>query len=117
MSYVTRHGRRIEIVDVDMGVIAKAKLKPKKATFVQMPMAWVDKLAAQRSCAAWLMAMRLLHLAFQNHNQPIVLGNVTMRQLGIGRAQKWRMLVRLERLGLISIVRHPRRAPRITLYR
>ena len=62
------------------------------------------------------MAMRLLHLAFENHNKPVVLGNVVMQQLGIGRAQKWRMLLLLERLGLISIERRPRRSPRITLH-
>ena len=30
MSYVIRHGRRIEVEDINMGVIAKIKPKPKK---------------------------------------------------------------------------------------
>ena len=100
------------------GPTPKPRLRKGRANtpFVMVPMTWVERLAAQHSSAAWTVAVRLLHLGWKSSGQPIVLGNVALRELGIGRTQKWRALSLLERLGLISVERHPRRSPRITLH-
>ena len=56
--------------------------------FVMVPMAWVERLASQRSGAAWVIAIRLLHLDWKSAGRPVVLGNVALRELGIDRRRK-----------------------------
>lgn len=85
--------------------------------FVMVPMAWVERLASQRSGAAWVIAIRLLHLDWKSAGRPVVLGNVALRELGIDRRRKWHGLAILERLGLISVERRPRHAPRVILHK
>jgi hypothetical protein len=85
--------------------------------FVIVPMAWVERLATQRYGAAWVVAMRLLHLDWKSPGQVIVLGNPALRELGISRFSKRGALAKLERLGLISVERRPRQSPRVTLHK
>lgn len=116
MNHVIRQGRRIEVITLDADVSAKPKGRA-HAPFVKLPMSWAKQLATQRSGAAWVVAVRLLHLGWKNGGHPIVLGNVALRELGIGRKRKGRGLAVLERLGLISVERRLRCAPRITLHK
>jgi hypothetical protein len=87
------------------------------APFVMVPMAWVERLAPQRSEAAWVVAVWLLHLEWKNAGQPVVLGNVALRDLGVGPEGKKSGLAILEGLGLVSVRRRPGCAPRVTLHK
>jgi hypothetical protein len=114
MSYVLRHGRRIEVVTLDTGTAAKPK---RSGLFVMVPMTWVERLAAQRSVAVWPVAIRILHLDWKSAGQPVVLGNMALRELGVGPEGKKSGLAILEGLGLISVKRRPGCAPRVTLHK
>jgi hypothetical protein len=87
------------------------------SAFVMVPISWLERLATQRSGAAWAIAIRLLHLDWKSAGQPIVLGNLAVRELGIDRERKRYSLAILERLGLISVERRARQSPRITLHK
>ena len=87
------------------------------APFVMVPMTWVERLAPQRSAAAWAIAMRLLHLDWKSAGQPVVLGNAALRELGVGPEGKKSGLAILEGLGLVSVKRRPGCAPRATLHK
>jgi hypothetical protein len=62
-----------------------------------------------------LVALYLLHRAFKEHRQTVKLANSSLASQGIYRQQKWRALIELETLGLISVERRPRKSPIITL--
>jgi hypothetical protein len=84
--------------------------------FVMVPLAWVERLAKAPTVATVTVAHRLLHLSWKAEGRPVLLGNVALQQLGIDRFKKRRALKALERMGLISVERHPRKSPRVTLY-
>jgi hypothetical protein len=85
--------------------------------FVMVPMAWVERLTPRRSGAAWVVAMRLLHLDWKSAGRPVVLANVTLRELGFDRRRKSDGLAILEELGLVSVEHRPRQSPRVTLHK
>jgi hypothetical protein len=84
--------------------------------FVMVPIRWVERLAKARTVATVTVAIRLLHLHWREGKQPVVLGNVALRDLGVDRHQKRRALTALECMGLISVERRPKQSPRITLH-
>ena len=86
------------------------------AAFVMLPIAWVERLAKAPTVATVTVAIRLLHLHWREGKQPVVLGNVALRDLGVDRHQKRRALTALECMGLISVERRPKQSPRITLH-
>ena len=74
----------------------------------------------RRSCShgqTYRLALYLLYLYWKDGSgQPIKLSNIGLRDIGISRYSKWRVLADLERVGLISIERRPRRVPLVHLF-
>jgi hypothetical protein len=86
------------------------KIRRKRQKFVQVPWDWVDRLegASGKTC---LLALRLLWLNWRYNSGEIRLANKSIGRME--RRTKYRALADLERRGLISIQRRPRRSPLI----
>jgi len=81
-----------------------------------VPIAWADQLKAARYTSTYRLAHDLLHQHWKNGGQAIALTNVvSLKNAGVSRGQKWRVLSELERLKLVAVERRPRKSPRVTL--
>jgi hypothetical protein len=89
---------------------------PPKGQFIRVPHEWRRQLVSARSSGTtWTVATHLLHQRFKNHSDAIRLANGALASDGVSRHQKWVALSELERLGLISVERRPRKSPIVTL--
>ena len=87
----------------------------RKRQFIKVPLVWFDRLGSTRSAATIKVALRLLQLHFRDRGRPIRLGNLALGLADVTPKQKNRALVRLEKLGLVRVERHPRRSPIVTV--
>jgi hypothetical protein len=90
-----------------------AKIRKRREQFVMMPMWWVEKLGEPplATGATHLVAIYILHLDWKHHGKPFKLPNGMLGYDGISRYSKWRALPDLERRGLITVERRPRKSP------
>src|SRR5262245_59325399 len=91
--------------------------KPKKwrREFVRVPWEWAERLQTTRRVSTFRLALLLLYEHWRTGGRPIPLTNVGLIGEGVSRRSKWRALAELERIGLVEVKRHRRRAPRATL--
>jgi hypothetical protein len=87
-----------------------AKIMKRVKDFVMVPMSWLDEL---EGCSGhtYHVALHLLYLHWKNRGKPFPLANGMLRYDGVSRQSKWRALLELERRGLITIERRPRKSP------
>jgi hypothetical protein len=97
------------------GSIAATKARRRRQQFVMVPYSWLEDLREARHISTYQVALYLLHRHWKDRGQPIPLSNVALAALGVPRWEKWRALAELERLGLVKVVRRPRRVPLITV--
>ena len=92
------------------------KLEKRRRHFVQVPFAWIEALsgATGQTC---LLALHLLYLHWKGNGEPIKLANAMLEMDGIDRKAKSRGLSELERRGLITVERRPRKSPIVKLLR
>ena len=111
---IVRHGRRIEVETVETGVAPRRRLR---GHFIQVPLPWLELLEGA-SGPAYRLALYLAYLNWRGKGAPVTLSNSAVRGVGLERRAKWRALRELERRGLLSVERHPRRSPivRLTSY-
>ena len=112
---IVRHGRRIEVETVETGGVAPRRRL--RGHFILMPLLWL-KLLEGASGQTYRLALHLAYLNWRNwkgRNAPVVLSNSAARSVGLPRRTKWNGLRELERRGLVSVERHPRRSPIIRL--
>jgi hypothetical protein len=95
--------------------IAATKKRRRRRQFTMVPNSWVEDLRKARYIGTYRVAHYLLYRHWKNGGQPITLSNVVLAERGLTKWQKWRALAELERLGLVKVVRRPRRAPVITV--
>jgi hypothetical protein len=115
MSYVMRHGRRIEVEVMDLGIPAKPRGR-KRRDFVQTTRAQFERLCATRITVTTFKVFLLLQfLVFRSRTKSVQLANVTAAKYGISRIQKRTALMRLETLGLIQVTRCRHRSPEIVV--
>jgi hypothetical protein len=90
------------------------KIKTKRQKFIQVPWTWFECLqdAPGRTI---VVALTLLWLHWRHNGEPIKLGNGATGIVGVNRYSKYRALAHLERRGLITVERRPRKSPRIRL--
>jgi hypothetical protein len=114
VHYVIRHGKRIEVETVDFGGLTPVKRK-KVEPFAKVPLKWAAAAAkAMRSPPALIM-VELLYASWRAKSRTFPLANARLAKLGTSRNAKYRVLRDLERAGLISVGRAPRKALIITL--
>ncbi len=84
-------------------------------TFVKVPLWWFEQATqATRSPQAFV-CVWLLHLSWQAKSATFPIPNARLAKRGVDRQAKRRALANLERVGLISIERPPRKSPIVTL--
>jgi hypothetical protein len=96
--------------------IARARRKARRRKlFVKTPLPWIDKLGELPGGATFKVAYRLLQVFYRDGRRPVRLGNQALSLNGVGRKQKARALVDLERLGLIRVDRRSGKSPLVTV--
>jgi hypothetical protein len=90
------------------------KIQKRRRHFTKFPMAWYERLkgASGHTCR---LAIYLQYLHWKGKGGPITLANGMLRIDGISRYAKWKALDDLERRGLITVERRPRRSPIIRM--
>jgi uncharacterized protein YfaS (alpha-2-macroglobulin family) len=115
MPYMMRQGRRIE-VEVLPGPPGVAKQrKRKREVFVQVPLAWFARATKAAGRPSTFLIVWLLYLSWKARSQTFPVPNAALRQYGIDRRVKYRMLRELEAAGVIAIERRRKRALLVTL--
>jgi hypothetical protein len=88
--------------------------EPRKRGHIKVPLAWYH-LLADASGPTCLTAMRIAYLHWKGKGEPIKLANEALAEVGVSRNGKYRALRDLERRGLITVERTPRKSPIITV--
>jgi hypothetical protein len=90
------------------------KLEKRRKHFVQVPWTWIEALSGATG-QTWQLALHLLYLHWKDNGAPIKLANGMLKMDGIDRHAKSRGLSELERRGLITAERQPRKSPIVKL--
>ena len=91
-----------------------AKIRKRREKFAMFPMAWYEALNGAPG-PTYRVAIYLLYLHWKDDGGPVKLPNGMLKIDGVNRQAKWRALGDLERRGLITVERRPRRSPLIRL--
>jgi len=87
----------------------------KKDAFVKVPLWWAEAATKATKSPAALFLIYLLHASWKARGTTFPLPNGYLKQQGVSRDVKRRMLRDLETAGLITIERRGRKSPLITL--
>jgi hypothetical protein len=91
-----------------------SKMQRRRREFIKVPLTWAERLGGTRGQTA-VVALHLLHQAWRNRGGAFTLANGALKAKGVGRDAKRRALAELERHGLISVERRPKKSPRVTV--
>jgi hypothetical protein len=91
--------------------VKRRKIEP----FVKVPLWWIAQATKATNTGRALVCIELLHAAWKAKRSTFPLPNGRLARLGIKRETKRRALHDLERAGLITVDRPPRKTPIITL--
>jgi hypothetical protein len=91
------------------------RLQRRRKHFVRVPMAWMERLGSARSAATVLLALHILYEHWRMGGRPFRLANGKLLLKGISRQSKYTGLRELERLGLVTVARRPRKSPIVTV--
>jgi len=91
------------------------RIKKRRQQFVKLPLAWVDILSRDSRDKALVVLCHLLLLHWKQRGGTIKLPNGFLEMIGVGRGAKWRVLNKLESVGIISIERRGRKSPIVTI--
>jgi hypothetical protein len=94
--------------------VAPRKAQKRREQFVMVPFSWIDRLKGA-SGQTYRVALTLLYLDWKAKGDPVKLANGMLAIDGVSRHSKWRALVDLERLGLITVERRPGKSPLVRL--
>jgi hypothetical protein len=92
-----------------------ARRKKKAERYVRVPLWWIEAAAKAAGSPATLVFIELLHRSWRASSATFAVPNGRLKTLGVSREIKRRVLADLERAGLISVDRSPRRSPTVTL--
>jgi hypothetical protein len=93
----------------------RERLQRRRKHFVRVPMAWVERLARARRVTTVTLAHYILYEHWKAGARPFRLANATLVHNGISRKRKYTGLRELERLGLVTVARRPRKSPVVTV--
>jgi hypothetical protein len=108
VSYVMRHGRRIEIETVDAGIVPKQR-KGFAMQWVKLPRHWITGLRRSKSANTYRLALEILWVAYEDKRGT---GVVTLSKYsvpGISPRTRRRVAQELIELRLITLIEKPRR--------
>jgi hypothetical protein len=112
-KYVMRHGRRIAVETLDLGIAPKKKRKPFKAEWVKLPLRWVEVLRRSKSASTIHLAHVILFEAFKREH---VGGEIVLSSTMTGMPRQTRRWAahELAKLGLIKLEQNGREALRVS---
>jgi hypothetical protein len=95
---------------------AAAPMKRKKVeAFVKVPLWWITTAADATGSPAVLVLIELLRLQWKTRRMSFPVPNARLKNLGVSREVKRRVLRDLQRAGLITVDRRTRKSPIVTL--
>jgi hypothetical protein len=94
--------------------LPKKERKRRERGHIKVPLAWYHRLAGA-SGPTCLTAMQIAYLHWKGKGEPIRLANGALAEVGVSRYGKCRALADLERRGMITVERVPRKSPIITV--
>ncbi len=95
----------------------KAKRKEWRRVFTVLPRSWEIRLLGATRICTYKLATELLYLHWLNKGKTIAVTSKVAAAAKLSTRSKSRALAELEQLGLITVDRGVRRAPRVTLLR
>lgn len=109
---------RMPAEEAERLVAVPRKIQKRKLDFARVPMSWYDALRnpVPTGRATCLVAWYLCYLHWKHRGEPFKLANGMLEYDGINRFAKWRALADLERRGLITINRRPKKSPIIHVH-
>lgn len=118
-KYVYRHGKRIEVEELDTGTPTKRLTKAGGGggkfvpDFAKFPRRWAEALRRSKSAATYQLALAILFEAFKQKKREgeIVLSSAVT---GMPRETRRRATGELVKFGLIEVGRDGHSAPRVT---
>jgi hypothetical protein len=105
------HVRRLR----ELEAAAPVKRKKKTEPFVQVPLWWIEAAAKATKSPKTILLVELLRLRWKTGRSTFPLPNARLQRLGVSRKTKRRMLLDLERAGMIVVERRSRKTPIVTL--
>lgn len=112
-KYVTAHGKRIAIETLNPKGLAPKRRKPFKVRWVQLPAAWIERLAQSKSANTFKLALCILREAFKREQ----LGGdiiLSAKVTGLPRQSRSSAIKDLVKLGLIEVEQGGNRAVKVT---
>jgi hypothetical protein len=95
---------------------AAVPIKRKRAEpFARISLSWAAMAAAATNCPRALVWIWLVYRAWQTKSTTVSVPNSALVKLGVSREVKRLALRQLERAGLVTIERHTRKTPAVTL--
>jgi len=93
-----------------------APMKRKKVeAFVKVPLWWITAAANATGSPAVLVLIELLRLQWKTRRMSFPVPNARLKNLGVSREVKRRVLRDLQRAGLITVDQRTRKSPIVTL--
>ena len=80
-----------------------------------IPLAWLGRAAKLPGKASLATALAIMFEVGRRRSQEIVLTSAILKRFGVNRKAKYRALKLLEKAGLISVVRRPRKNPLVAV--
>jgi hypothetical protein len=91
------------------------KIAKRREHFIRVPFGWLERLNGAGG-KTYAVALHLLYLHWKAKGAPIKLANGMLKIDGVSRSSKAGALAELERRGLASVVRRPRKSPIVTVH-
>jgi hypothetical protein len=114
MTYITRHGRSIEIETLANTAVSKVG-RPRREPFVQVPLALAARVAAATNNQKMMVWLWLRHQVWKTKRNVVAVPNGAMAEYGISPDVKRAALRQLEAAELITIERRSRKTPIVTM--
>jgi hypothetical protein len=108
----------IYVIDADLPEPPTKKVRrARNEAFTMVPLQWAAEMTAATHSKKAMVGLWLLYKAWQTKSDTVTIANASLAGFGISRDLKLKALNQLEKAGLISIKRQPRRSPLVTLLR
>jgi hypothetical protein len=117
--WVTAHGKRIEIEDLDLRSTSRRRKRPKDPTehFFGCPIWWLKLVRPLIHSKDQLIVAVYLYRRYVvcGCNKDFDVPNTELATFGVGRQTKYDTIAILEAAAIIAVKRHGKRTPTITI--
>jgi hypothetical protein len=108
------HGKYMDVISSEPDP-PTGRRRDKKSAFAMVSLAWMINAAKMIGAPDAMLLVLLVYLTWETKSSTFILSNDRLKQCGVGRKTKYRVLTRLEKASIIRIERQGKRAPIVTL--